>query len=64
MNNKNHGFNLFSVIVIIFLSSVISAITTGVIVNNTYKTSSGVSYNELAKDEDLSEFLDVYSTIT
>lgn len=62
MKNKN-GFSLVTVIVIICISSIISAITSGVIVNNSYRTSSGINYNKFVSDEDLNGFLDVYETI-
>lgn len=68
MQNKKklstaNGFNLLSVIIIIFAASIISAITTGVIVNNSYKNKDGVSYKEIIEDENLKEFLSVYSTV-
>lgn len=68
MQNKKristtNGFNLLSVIIIIFAASIISAITTGVIVNNSYKNKDGVSYKDIIEDENLKEFLSVYSTV-
>lgn len=53
---SNKGFNLLSVIIIICITSIISGITTGVIVTNTYKSSTGLTYNELLNDEKLNEF--------
>ena len=61
---KNKGFNLITVIIIICISSIISGITTGVIVTNGYKNSTGLTANELASDQDLKEFLEVYSSIS
>ncbi len=58
MKNSN-GFNLISVIVIICVTSVISAITTGVIISNNY----GLSYKSVNEDEKLNEFLKAYSNI-
>lgn len=60
---NNKGFNLVSVIIIICVTSIISGITTGVIVTNSYKNSTGLNYNELVNDENLSEFLEVYSSV-
>lgn len=60
---SNKGFNLLSVIIIICITSIISGITTGVIVTNTYKSSTGLTYNELLNDEKLNEFLEVYSSV-
>ena len=59
MKNKK-GFNLLSVVIIICVTSIISGITTGVIVTNSYKSSTGMTYNELLNDESLNEFLEVY----
>lgn len=59
MKGKNNkGFNLVTVILIIIIVSVVSGITTGVIVTNTYK---GIY---AAGDNALTEFLNVYSDIT
>ena len=62
MKNKK-GFNLLSVVIIICVTSIISGITTGVIVTNSYKSSTGMTYNELLNDESLNEFLEVYSSV-
>lgn len=61
---SNKGFNLLTVIIIIFCTSIISAITVGVIVNNGYKNTKAINYKELANDPALKDFLDAYSTIT
>lgn len=46
------------------ITSIISGITAGVIVTNGYNKKTGLSYNELANDGNLKEFLEVYSSIT
>ncbi len=61
MNNK--GFNLITVVIIVIITSVVSAFTTGIILNNNYKGESGLSYTEIMNDEQLSEFIHIYSTI-
>ncbi len=61
---KNKGFNLLTVVVIMCLVAVISAITVGVIITNSYKSADGTPYSELIKDENIQEFLDVYSSVT
>ncbi len=53
---QNKGFNLISVIFIIIVVSIISGITTGVIISNSF-------HGNLAGDEALNEFLDVYSDV-
>lgn len=58
MNIK--GFKLGTVILIIVITSVISAITTGVIINSIYKNISGISYYEILEDDNLAEFLMIY----
>ena len=56
---NNKGFNLISVIIIISVTSLISAITAGVIVTNNYN----LSYKDIANDEELTDFLKAYSKI-
>lgn len=56
---ENKGFNLISVITIICITSVVSALTAGVIISNNY----GLSYWALAGDKELNEFLKAYSNI-
>ncbi len=56
---NNKGFNLISVIIIICATSIISAITAGVIVTNNY----GLSYKALSSDSELTDFLKAYSNI-
>ena len=57
---NNKGFNLINVIIIMCITSIISGITAGVIVTNGYNKKTGLSYNELASDNNLKEFLEVY----
>lgn len=56
---KGKGFNLISVIIIICVTSIVSAITAGIIVTNNYD----LSYKGLSNDKNLSEFLKAYSNI-
>lgn len=56
---NSKGFNLISVIIIICITSITSAITAGIIVTNNY----GLSYNKLVEDKDLNDFLKAYSNI-
>lgn len=56
---KSKGFNLISVIIIICVTSIVSAITAGIIVTNNYD----LSYKGLSNDKNLSEFLKAYSNI-
>ncbi len=63
MKNNKKGFNLLSVIIVICITSIISGLTTGVIVTNSYKNNLGLTYEDLVNDESLNEFLEVYSSI-
>lgn len=56
---NSKGFNLISVIIIICVTSVISAITAGVIVANNYN----LSNKNLSTDEELADFIEAYSNI-
>lgn len=60
---KDKGFNLVSTIIIIIVTAIISGITTGVIMYNGYKQSTGLSYSEITNDPALIEFLEVYSSL-
>lgn len=62
MNKK--GYKLPQVIIIIIFTSFISAITAGIIIANSFVSSSGKDYSEIIQDENLKEFLDVYAGIT
>ena len=63
MNNfKNYrGFSITWVIGIVVVTSIISAITAGVIVYNNNRLTYDLTYGDLAEDQDLNEFLNVYS---
>ena len=61
--NNNRGFSLLWVIGIVTVTSIISAITAGVIVYNNNKLSYDLTYEDLSKDNDLNEFLTVYAHI-
>ena len=61
---NNKGFNLLTVIIIICATSIISAITVGVIVNNGYRNNQTINYRALANDPALKDFLEAYSNIT
>ena len=65
MKKKNdyRGFNLAWVLGIVVVTSIISALTTGVIVYNNNRLSYDLTYGDLAKDENLNEFLSVYANI-
>ncbi|MEG1288446.1 MAG: hypothetical protein RSD29_03760, partial [Bacilli bacterium] len=60
---SSKGFNLITVIIIICVTSFVSAITSGVIITNNNKNAEGVNYGTLIKDEKIKEFLDVYANI-
>ena len=65
MNQVNNykGFSLGWVIGIVVVTSIISALTAGVIVYNNNKLSYDTTYGDLSNDEDLNEFLSVYANI-
>ena len=56
---SSKGFNLISVIIIICITSVVSAVTAGIIVTNNYN----LSYSDMSNDKELSDFLKAYSNI-
>lgn len=63
-NNSSKVFNLAWILGIVVVTSIISALTTGVIIYNNNKIGNKLSYADLSKDEKLNQFLEVYANIT
>lgn len=62
--NKNYAsFKMWEIVTIVIITSVVSFLTTGIIVNNNYRTTNGISYNELLSDSKVKEFLEVYANV-
>lgn len=61
-NKKNNGFGLLSVIIIIIITAIVSALATGIIVTS---NSDGINITnyDLKDDKELQEFIDLYKTI-
>lgn len=56
---NSKGFNLISVIIIVCITSIVSAVTAGIVVTNNYN----LSYKDVANDEELADFIKAYSNI-
>ncbi len=61
---KKVGFSLGEVIIIVIITSIVSALTIGVLLYNNNKITSKVTYKDLEKDDNLNQFLEVYANIT
>lgn len=61
-DKKNNGFGLLSVIIIIIITAIVSALATGIIVTS---NSDGINITnyDLKDDKELQEFIDLYKTI-
>lgn len=57
------GYGLTEIIIIIVITSIISALATGMLITKTYSTNEGYTYAQLTKDKNIQEFLNVYSKI-
>lgn len=57
------GYGLIEIVIIIVVTSIISALATGVLITKNYSTDDGYSYAQLANDENVQDFLNVYSKI-
>ena len=57
------GFKIKEVIIIIVIVSIISALTTGIILSNNYRTDNGMSYYKLLEDKNVKDFLNVYANV-
>lgn len=62
--NKDKGFSLCWVLIIVTITSIISGLTAGVIVYNNNKISQDITLGDLSKDDALNEFLKVYANIS
>lgn len=63
MMNKDKGFNLKEVIIIIVLTAIFTSLTTGVIVYNQNKLTKNITYKDLSEDKALMDFLEVYASL-
>ena len=57
-------YSLCGVIIIIVATAIISALSTGILIMRNYSTDDGQSYSQIIKDENMQEFIDVYSKLT
>ena len=62
--NKEKGFNLKEIIIIIVTTAILTSLTTGVIVYNQNKLTKNVTYKDLSEDKALLQFLNVYASLT
>ena len=60
---RTRGFGLFSTIIIIIITAIISSIATGVIMLNNSSTIMASNMKDLTNDTDLLEFIEVYNTL-
>jgi len=63
IRDRKCGFSLLDVIIIIVITGVVSALTTGLILFSGTKYSTGISYFDLSKDPAVIQFLEVYSKL-
>ena len=61
---KKKGYSLVHVIIIVIITSIVSAITTGVLFTKNLINNEGINYTEFALDSNIQSFLDAYSEIT
>lgn len=61
---RKKGYSLIQVVIIIIITSIISGITTGVIYTRSFIGEDGTDYSEYTSDENIQDFLDVYSKIS
>lgn len=63
LKESTNGFKLKEVILIIFITAIITSLTTGVILYNQNKLTKNITYQDLAQDTALKEFLKVYASL-
>lgn len=63
-NNKQNNFaQLRIIIIVMIITAIVSGLTSGIIVYSSYGKNTGISYKVINNDENLKEFLEVYSQI-
>ena len=63
MKSKKNVFSITEIIVIVIVTSLVSALSAGLIITNSFQNNSGISYLNLVNDKNLKEFLSVYGNI-
>ena len=63
IRNRKNGFSLLDVIIIIVVTGIASALTTGLILFSGTRSTKGVSYLDMSKDPAVRQFLEVYSKL-
>lgn len=63
MKSKKNVFSITEIIVIVIVTSLVSALSAGLIITNSFQNNSGISYLNLVNDKNLREFLSVYGNI-
>ena len=58
------GYNLWQVSIIIIITAIISAVTTGTIYSKSFASEEGINYSEYTMDENVRNFLNVYAELT
>ena len=60
---ENNFAQLRTIIIIMIITAIVSGLTSGIIVYSSYGKNTGISYKVINNDENLKEFLEVYSQI-
>ena len=63
MKRKRNVFSITEIIIMVIVTSLVSALSAGLIITNNFRNNSGISYLNLVNDQYLKEFLNVYGSI-
>ena len=64
INRPRTSIKLSSIIILMFITAVVSGITAGIIVYTSYNKNTGIKYETINNDAALKQFLEVYSSVT
>ena len=59
MKRKRNVFSITEIIIMVIVTSLVSALSAGLIITNNFRNNSGISYLNLVNDQYLKEFLNV-----
>lgn len=63
-NRSNTSIKLSSIIILMFITAIVSGLTAGIIVYTSYNKNTGIKYEAINNDAALKQFLEVYSSVT
>lgn len=61
--NKEIGFNVYEVIIIVVLTAFVASLCSGLIIYNNYRNNNHINYSELSSDKNIQKFISSYMSL-